>query len=229
MIRHGIQTDIVELDPAVYKYATEYFGLSKNHTAYLEDAVGFIEREVAKGEKKYEYILHDVFTGGAVPASLFTLEVFEGLKALLAEDGVVAIVSSISLLFFSIFAGLFRFPHLDDIERGVQAGHNLTMGYRRTWGAVRSRLKLIEFVPNSTVHETTSYAVASSFWGLRRFEYVVLHSIPLFCTSTLSLNSTSSPLTTSSHCCPFSSSPLTITFHLLALPLTSPSQSQFSP
>ncbi|CCX32345.1 S-adenosyl-L-methionine-dependent methyltransferase [Pyronema domesticum] len=91
MIRHGIQTDIVELDPAVYKYATEYFGLSKNHTAYLEDAVGFIEREVAKGEKKYEYILHDVFTGGAVPASLFTLEVFEGLKALLAEDGVVAI------------------------------------------------------------------------------------------------------------------------------------------
>jgi spermidine synthase len=113
MIRHGIQTDIVELDPAVYNYATEYFGLSKNHTAYLEDAVGFIKREVAKGEKKYEYILHDVFTGGAVPASLFTLEVFEGLKALLAEDGVVAIVSSISLLFFPpIFAGLFRFSHL---------------------------------------------------------------------------------------------------------------------
>lgn len=97
LIRHGVQTDIVELDPVVYKFAKDYFSLSPNHTAYIEDAVGFVERERAapvENRKKYEYIIHDVFTGGAVPAELFTTEMFEGLKELLVEDGVIAIVST---------------------------------------------------------------------------------------------------------------------------------------
>jgi len=93
MINHGIETDIVELDPAVYQYAKEYFALPQNHTAYVEDAVGFVRRESSKGKegKKYDYILHDVFTGGAVPASLFTLQVFTGLRDMLSDDGVIAV------------------------------------------------------------------------------------------------------------------------------------------
>lgn len=95
MIKHGIETDIVELDPIVYQYAQEYFGLAQNHTAYIEDAVGFVKREAAKRvePKKYDYILHDVFTGGAVPASLFTSELFRGLSQMLNDDGVISIVS----------------------------------------------------------------------------------------------------------------------------------------
>lgn len=93
MIKHGVETDIVELDPAVYQYANDYFGLSKNHTAFIEDAVGFIDREVTSGKKLYDFILHDVFTGGAVPAALFTRELFMGLRTLLSKDGVIAIVS----------------------------------------------------------------------------------------------------------------------------------------
>jgi hypothetical protein len=45
-------------------------------------------------------VIHDVFTGGAVPASLFTLEVLDGLKEIMADDGVIAIVSF--SLFFSL-------------------------------------------------------------------------------------------------------------------------------
>jgi len=102
LIKHGIETDIVELDPIVYQYAQEYFGLARNHTAYIEDAVGFVKREATKSvdSKKYDYILHDVFTGGAVPASLFTLELFEGLSQLLNDDGVIAIVGFSFLLLF---------------------------------------------------------------------------------------------------------------------------------
>lgn len=94
MIKHGVKTDIVELDPVVYRYALDYFNLDPDHTAYLEDAVGFVDRESTRVEerKQYDYIIHDVFTGGAVPASLFTQEIFEGLKTLLAPDGVIAIV-----------------------------------------------------------------------------------------------------------------------------------------
>lgn len=93
LIRHGIDTDIVELDPTVYRYARDYFFLSPNHTAYLEDAVGFVKREKAKRKGEYHFVLHDVFTGGAVPAELFTREMLQGLEEMMADDGIVAIVS----------------------------------------------------------------------------------------------------------------------------------------
>ena len=96
LITHGVETDVVELDPVVHQYATEFFQLKENHTVYIEDATTFVKRETSnkgKGRKKYEYILHDVFTGGAVPASLFTREFLVGLRGLLSEDGVIAIVS----------------------------------------------------------------------------------------------------------------------------------------
>lgn len=95
LLSHGVETDVVELDPVVYQYAKDYFGLQMNHTAYIEDAISFVKRESHKKEdmKQYEFILHDVFTGGAVPASLFTAEFFTDLRALLREDGVIAIVS----------------------------------------------------------------------------------------------------------------------------------------
>lgn len=96
MLSHGVETDVVELDPVVYDYAKKYFGLKPNHTAYIEDAISFVKRESNKEEdrKQYEFILHDVFTGGAVPASLFTAEFFTELQSLLTSDGVIAIVSA---------------------------------------------------------------------------------------------------------------------------------------
>lgn len=93
LLSHGVETDLVELDPVVYKYAKEFFALKLNHTAYIEDAIGFVKREASKerNRKQYEFILHDVFTGGAVPANLFTGEFFSDLGTLLTADGVIAI------------------------------------------------------------------------------------------------------------------------------------------
>lgn len=42
---------------------------------------------------RYDFIIHDVFTGGAEPIDLFTLEFLTGLSSLLKSDGVIAIVS----------------------------------------------------------------------------------------------------------------------------------------
>lgn len=103
MLRHGVETDIVELDPAVYKYATDYFGLLPNHTAYIEDAVGFVAtRAKQESPQLYDYVIHDVFTGGAAPAALFTKEMVEDMKKIMADDGVIAIVS---FTFFIIICG----------------------------------------------------------------------------------------------------------------------------
>lgn len=93
MIQHGIQTTIVEIDPVVHDFATKYFSLPTNHKAVLRNAVDFAEESVANDTEKYDYIIHDVFTGGVEPSALFTVEFLENLKFLLREDGVIAIVS----------------------------------------------------------------------------------------------------------------------------------------
>ena len=94
LITHGIQTTVVEIDPVVHQYASRHFNLPKNHTAVIQDAVTFVDKasEVKAERSKYDYIVHDVFTGGVEPAALFTLEFLTGLSHLLKTDGVVAIV-----------------------------------------------------------------------------------------------------------------------------------------
>jgi spermidine synthase len=91
MISHGINTTIVELDPVVHHYATKYFDLSPDHTAVIDDAVSYVASKAPTNPGSFHYIIHDVFTGGAEPVSLFTLEFLQGLRDLLTDDGVVAI------------------------------------------------------------------------------------------------------------------------------------------
>lgn len=109
LIAHDISTTVVELDPLVHRYAVDYFGLPTNHTAMLSDAVPWVkelaattvEQDVAVSQmesakstmksQSYDYIIHDVFTGGASPLALFTLEFLSSLKTALNEHGVIAI------------------------------------------------------------------------------------------------------------------------------------------
>lgn len=78
----------------MHKFATQYFNLPSNHIPVIADAVKFVkEAESSPNSPQYDYIVHDVFTGGAEPAELFTYEFLSGLHSLLKEDGVIAIVS----------------------------------------------------------------------------------------------------------------------------------------
>jgi spermidine synthase len=70
----------------------KYFDLPGNHTIAIEDATGFVSTESIDHPQAYDYIIHDVFTGGAEPTALFTLEFLQGLEKMLKDDGVVAIV-----------------------------------------------------------------------------------------------------------------------------------------
>lgn len=86
---------MVEIDPVVHEFASKYFRLPSNHTSVIEDAVTYTQELVSKSDSKFDYIVHDVFTGGAEPVPLFTLEFLQNLDALLKPNGVVAIVSGI--------------------------------------------------------------------------------------------------------------------------------------
>lgn len=94
LVAHGIPTTTVEIDPVVYDFTARYFSLPKNHTTIIEDAVTYVSRAQAAGPSRptYSYVIHDVFTGGAEPADLFTEEFIQGLSDLLKPEGVIAIV-----------------------------------------------------------------------------------------------------------------------------------------
>ena len=95
LVAHGIDTTVVEIDPVVHEFASKYFSLPANHTAVIEDAVSYTDRLAENAEeKRFDYIVHDVFTGGAEPIPLFTLEFLQNLNTLLKPNGVIAIVSS---------------------------------------------------------------------------------------------------------------------------------------
>ena len=94
LLAHGINTTVMELDPAVHEYAMQYFDLPANHTPIIQDAVSAVKNQrlaVEEQDGAYDYILHDVFTGGAEPLALFTLSFLSDLRALLKPNGVVAI------------------------------------------------------------------------------------------------------------------------------------------
>jgi hypothetical protein len=91
MISYGIDTTIVELDPVVHHYASKYFNLSPNHTAVIDNAVVYVDSKARSSPYSFDYIIHDVFTGGAEPVYLFTTEFLQGLHTLLKDDGAVAI------------------------------------------------------------------------------------------------------------------------------------------
>lgn len=82
----------------MHDFATRYFDLPYNHTAVLQDAVSWVHGSAAtlkdapdSSNAKYDYIIHDVFTGGAEPLPLFTFGFLQDLRSLLSTDGVIAI------------------------------------------------------------------------------------------------------------------------------------------
>lgn len=92
LIAHGVKTTILEFDPAVHRYAIDYFGLPDNHTIVLQDATEWLQQpQTADYPSTYDFIIHDVFTGGVEPLLLFTDHFLQGLLSRLSHNGVVAI------------------------------------------------------------------------------------------------------------------------------------------
>ena len=86
-IQHGLETTVVEIDPAVFDAATVFFGLSKPASVHFEDARTWVAKRAAAKNETYDIIVHDLFSGGGVPAHLYTLEFWEDLKRILSPDG----------------------------------------------------------------------------------------------------------------------------------------------
>ena len=80
--------DTVEIDPAVIRVATEYFGYQTNsqNRIFTEDARVFGKRARIRGEQ-YDLIILDAFNGDYIPEHLMTVEFLSEMRALLTRQG----------------------------------------------------------------------------------------------------------------------------------------------
>lgn len=88
LTHHGITTTVLEIDPAVTRYARNFFNLPSNVSVITTDAVPWVTESTAQ---IYDYIIHDTFTGGAEPLPLFTFDFLNSLHNLLKLGGMAAI------------------------------------------------------------------------------------------------------------------------------------------
>ncbi|KIO29054.1 hypothetical protein M407DRAFT_21796 [Tulasnella calospora MUT 4182] len=115
----GITATVVEIDPVVHEYAYRFFNLtghppvprqdlwappytihpriSQSHhmdgRTYVQERAKFVNGvdKETRDEQRYDYVVHDVFTGGSVPAHLFTKEMWEDVKTVMRPDGILAV------------------------------------------------------------------------------------------------------------------------------------------
>jgi hypothetical protein len=85
--RGDIRVDVVEIDPAVVRFAERYFGFEPNGTVYIEDGRTLLQRT----SKKYDLIVHDTFRGGTTPEHLLSLEVVRRMHGALNAHGLLAL------------------------------------------------------------------------------------------------------------------------------------------
>lgn len=111
----------------------------------------------------YDYIVHDVFTGGAEPAALFTLEFLGGLEKLLAANGVIAVVSSSCSTCSTTINISLSFPL-------ANAVHLLNSYYRHRTTPVTLRCRPQEWfsTPSSPSSLTAAYSATTHQTHLRQ-------------------------------------------------------------
>ena len=81
MKSRGIDTDTIEIDPAVAQAAIDYFGFRTTGQFVVGDA----RYEVRKLAGRYDFIIHDCFTGGSEPTHLLSIEMLRELRT--SSDG----------------------------------------------------------------------------------------------------------------------------------------------
>lgn len=91
--RFGLVCDIVEIDNEVVFMAEKYFGWNKPPPSHLfiQDAHQFLTDYTKKRAGYYNFIIHDIFSGGSTASHLMTTQVFHQIKQLLKPDGVLVL------------------------------------------------------------------------------------------------------------------------------------------
>ncbi len=85
---YGLTVDAVEIDPNVVRVAETHFGYRRGAgSVFVQDA----RRQIQSSQKKYDFVITDVFSGDLAPFHLFSVEAIQETKAILKDGGILAI------------------------------------------------------------------------------------------------------------------------------------------
>lgn len=86
-----VRIDVVEIDPAVVRVASQYFDFKANERVRVIEADGrvYVKRAIRE-DKRYDLIMLDAFDHEYIPEHLLTQEFLREVKTLLAPGGVLA-------------------------------------------------------------------------------------------------------------------------------------------
>jgi spermidine synthase len=85
--QQGVRCDVVDINPAVVDIAQEYFDFRINGDIFIQDARYFLNST----DRRYDYIVLDVFSGDITPAHLLSVEALALMRDRLTPGGVLAI------------------------------------------------------------------------------------------------------------------------------------------
>jgi len=83
----GVDTEVVDIDPAVIDIARSYFGFNPSIPVHVEDARYFL----INTKRHYDFMVLDVFNGDTTPGHLLSVEAMRLAKQRLSPNGVLAI------------------------------------------------------------------------------------------------------------------------------------------
>ncbi len=83
----GVNTEVVDIDPAVVDIARNYFGFNPSIPVHVEDARYFL----VNARQRYDFMVLDVFNGDTTPGHLLSVEAMRLAKQRLSSDGVLAV------------------------------------------------------------------------------------------------------------------------------------------
>lgn len=85
--RQGVRTDVVDIDPLVFDVARRFFAFKISGKSVAEDARYFLNST----EKRYDYVILDVFNGDNTPFHVLSKEALTTVKQRIAPGGVLGI------------------------------------------------------------------------------------------------------------------------------------------
>jgi len=160
----GVDTEVVDIDPAVIEISRSYFGFNPAIPVHVEDARYFL----INSKQRYDFMILDVFNGDTTPGHLLSIEAMRLAKQRLTPNGVLAInligsikhhtlmTASVVKTLQSVFDQVAIYPTFDT-STGEGTGNLEIMAYDGT-----QRVLQLDRIGNKSIHPEVESSVRLS-------------------------------------------------------------------
>ena len=166
----GIKTDVVDIDPDVVKIARDYFYFSLQGDVIISDARYYLNTS----EKKYDYVVMDVFNGDTTPGHIVSIEALQLIRSRLTERGILAMnvigslknenfmTASLIRTLESVFATVRIYPNfIPEAHDGI--GNITVVAYNFPFRSVDLKSLTAGFPVHRLVYEQFSSTIGRTF------------------------------------------------------------------